>query len=101
MIKRLTRTIPPKSGPTPQGLNIQNNTVKTVRLEKLNGRRQLAKHTQHVVCWVCLGDDASGNEILVKDLFDDFGSFLEMFKMQYHAEGGIVKDKGLANILAV
>ena len=40
MIKRLTRTIPPKSGPTPQGLNIQNNTVKTVRLEKLNGRRQ-------------------------------------------------------------
>ena len=47
------------------------------------------------------GYDASGNEILVKDLFDDFGSFLEMFKMQYHAEGGIVKDKGLANILAV
>ena len=45
--------------------------------------------------------DASGNEILVKDLFDDFDSFLEMFKMQYHAEGGIVKDKGLANILAV
>ena len=45
--------------------------------------------------------DASGNEILVKDLFDDFDSFLEMFRMQYHAEGGIVKDKGLANILAV
>ena len=40
MIKRLTRTIPPKSGPTPQGLNIQHNTVKTVGLEKLNGRRQ-------------------------------------------------------------
>ena len=47
------------------------------------------------------GYDASGNEILVKDLFDDFGSFLEMFRMQYHADGGIVKDKGLANILAV
>jgi len=47
------------------------------------------------------GYDAAGNEILVKDLFDDFGSFLEMFRMQYHAEGGIVKDKGLANILAV
>ena len=40
MIKRLTRTVPPKSGPTPQGLNIQHNTVKTVRLENLNGRRQ-------------------------------------------------------------
>ena len=47
------------------------------------------------------GYDGAGNEILVKDLFDDFGSFLEMFRMQYHADGGIVKDKGLANILAV
>ena len=27
-------------GPMPQGLNIEHNTVKTVRLEKLNGRRQ-------------------------------------------------------------
>jgi len=36
------------------------------------------------------GYDAAGNEILVKDLFDDFGSFLEMFRMQYHADGGIV-----------
>jgi hypothetical protein len=39
--KRLTLTIPPKSGPTPQGLNIKNNTVKVVRLEKkFNGRNR-------------------------------------------------------------
>lgn len=32
---------PPKSGPTPQGLNINYNTVKTVRSEKkINGSRQ-------------------------------------------------------------
>ena len=30
---------PPKSGPTPQGLNINYNTVKTVKLEKTNGRQ--------------------------------------------------------------
>ena len=36
--KRLTTTIPPKSGPQPQGLNINYNTVKTVRTEKINGR---------------------------------------------------------------
>jgi len=35
--KRLTLTIPPKSGPTPQGLNLDTNTVKTIRLEKKNG----------------------------------------------------------------
>ena len=31
---------PPKKGPTPQGLNIQYNTVKTVKQsgEKINGR---------------------------------------------------------------
>ena len=29
---------PPKSGPNPQGLNIGYNTVKTVKLEKINGR---------------------------------------------------------------
>jgi hypothetical protein len=42
MIKRLTTTIPPKSGPTPQGLNISYNTVKVVEQsgEKINGRRQ-------------------------------------------------------------
>ena len=31
---------PPKSGPTPQGLNINYNTVKTVRLENINGRNR-------------------------------------------------------------
>jgi hypothetical protein len=36
--KRLTLTVPPKSGPTPQGLNLDPNTVKTVKLEKINGR---------------------------------------------------------------
>jgi hypothetical protein len=36
--KKLTTTIPPKSGPQQQGLNINYNTVKTVRLEKINGR---------------------------------------------------------------
>jgi hypothetical protein len=48
MIRKLTKTIPPKSGPMPQGLNIEHNTVKTVRLEKLNGRRQYRQSaTQH------------------------------------------------------
>jgi hypothetical protein len=44
MIKKLTTTIPPKSGPTPQGLNINYNTVRIVKSEKtLNGRnRQVA-----------------------------------------------------------
>lgn len=31
---------PPKRGPQPQGLNINYNTVKTVRLEKTHGNRQ-------------------------------------------------------------
>jgi len=31
---------PPKSGPLPQGLNISYNTVKTVKLEKINGRNR-------------------------------------------------------------
>jgi len=39
-LKKLTTTIPPKSGPQPQGLNLQYNTVKTVRLEKINGRNR-------------------------------------------------------------
>jgi hypothetical protein len=38
--KRLTLTIPPKSGPNPQGLNINYNTVKTVKSEKTNGRNR-------------------------------------------------------------
>ena len=31
--------LPPESGPNPQGLNISYNTVKTVKLEKTNGRQ--------------------------------------------------------------
>ena len=38
--KRLTLTIPPKSGPTPQGLNVPLKEVKVVRSEKNNGKRQ-------------------------------------------------------------
>ena len=37
---KLSKTIPPKSGPQPEGLNINYNTVKTVRLEKINGRHR-------------------------------------------------------------
>jgi hypothetical protein len=33
-MKRLTLTVPPKRGPLSRGLNIKNNTVKLVRLEK-------------------------------------------------------------------
>ena len=40
MTKKLTTTIPPKSGPMPQGLNLNYNTVKTVKLEKTNGRHR-------------------------------------------------------------
>ncbi len=41
MIKRLTTTLPPESGPQSQGLNIQYNTVKNIKItEKINGRRQ-------------------------------------------------------------
>ena len=37
---RKTSGPPPKSGPTPQGLNISYNTVKDVKLtEKINGRQ--------------------------------------------------------------
>ena len=32
--------LPPKSGPQPQGLNIQYNNVKPVKLEKINGRHR-------------------------------------------------------------
>ena len=40
MIKGKKSGPPPKSGPTPQGLNINYNTVKTVKLEKTNGRNR-------------------------------------------------------------
>ena len=38
--KKLTTTVPPKSGPQSQGLNIHYNTVKEVTLEKKHGNRQ-------------------------------------------------------------
>ena len=38
--KKLTTTVPPKSGPQSQGLNIDYNTVKEVTLEKKHGNRQ-------------------------------------------------------------
>ncbi len=38
MIKGKKFGPPPKSGPNPQGLNIGYNTVKTVKLEKINGK---------------------------------------------------------------
>ena len=34
-----TWLLPPESGPMPQGLNLNYNTVKTVKLEKTNGRQ--------------------------------------------------------------
>ena len=34
-----TWLLPPESEPTPQGLKINYNTVKTVKLEKINGRQ--------------------------------------------------------------
>jgi|TARA_R100001086_G_scaffold6002_1_gene3756 hypothetical protein len=37
---------PPKSGPTPQGLNINYNTGKTIKLEKKNGRQHRQSLTQ-------------------------------------------------------
>ena len=41
MIKGKKSGPPPKSGPNPQGLNINYNTVKTVTIpEKINGNRQ-------------------------------------------------------------
>ena len=41
MTKKLTTTIPPKSGPMPQGLKLSYNTVKDVKLtEKINGRHR-------------------------------------------------------------
>ena len=40
---KLTKTIPPKSGPQSEGLLINYNTVKPVKLEKINGgHRQIS-----------------------------------------------------------
>jgi hypothetical protein len=39
--KKLTTTIPPLRGPNPQGLNINYNTVTTIKSEKItNGRNR-------------------------------------------------------------
>ena len=38
MIKKLTRTIPPKRGPNPQGLNVPLKQVKIKSPENINGR---------------------------------------------------------------
>jgi len=40
MKTKLTTTVPPKKGPEPQGLLIDYNTVKPVKLEKINGRHR-------------------------------------------------------------
>ena len=40
MIKGKKSGPPPKKGPSSQGLNINYNTVKTVKLEKINGRHR-------------------------------------------------------------
>ena len=38
IMTKLTKTITPKRGPQPQGLLINYDSVKPVRLEKINGR---------------------------------------------------------------
>ena len=38
--KKLSTGAPPKPGPTPQWLNIDYNTVKTLKLDKTNGRNR-------------------------------------------------------------
>jgi len=49
MVKRLTRTIPPKSGPNPQGLNVPLKQVKITNPENINGRyRQIITKRKNV-----------------------------------------------------
>jgi hypothetical protein len=45
--KRLTRTIPPLRGPSPQGLNINYNTVRIVKSEKINGRNRKGSNPKY------------------------------------------------------
>jgi len=45
--KRLTRTIPPLRGPSPQGLNINYNTVRTIKSEKINGRNRQGSNPKY------------------------------------------------------
>ena len=37
-MKKLTRTVPPKRGPNPQGLKVPLKQVKTITKGKINGR---------------------------------------------------------------
>ena len=49
MVKRLTRTIPPKSGPNPQGLNVPLKQVKITNPENINGRyRQIVTKRKNI-----------------------------------------------------
>ena len=45
MIKKLTRTIPPKRGPNPQGLNVPLKQVKIINPENINGMIVTGKHS--------------------------------------------------------
>jgi len=49
MIKRLTRTVPPKRGPNPQGLNVPLKQVKIINPENINGRyRQVVTKRKNI-----------------------------------------------------
>jgi len=48
-MKKLTRTVPPKSGPNPQGLNVPLKQVKITNPEKINGRhRQIVTKRKNI-----------------------------------------------------
>jgi len=47
MTKKLTTTIPPLRGPNSQGLNINYNTVRTVKSEKINGRNRKGSNPKY------------------------------------------------------
>ena len=44
---KLTSTVPPKSGPVPQGLNIKYKTGKTIT-EKINGKQHRQSATKRI-----------------------------------------------------
>ena len=48
-MKKLTRTIPPKRGPNPQGLNVPLKQVKITNPENINGRyRQIVTKRKNI-----------------------------------------------------
>jgi len=48
-MKKLTRTVPPKRGPNPQGLNVPLKQVKIINPEKINGRyRQVVTKRKNI-----------------------------------------------------